>query len=100
MLEAFDPDAIQTPARIVAPDLVLDGLVAKRAAYYSSLGLPTGVDLHLIDDRRRSAIEIECGRSLKQPAAAVRPQQGGVAARAVEPHPCREFAQLYAPVTG
>ena len=33
MLEACDPDAVQTPAGIVAPDLVLDSLVAKKAAY-------------------------------------------------------------------
>ena len=73
MVEAFDPDAIQTPARIVAPDLVLDRFVAEETAYDSPLGLPAGVDLHLIGDRRRSVIVIECGRALKQPAAVVRP---------------------------
>ena len=58
------------------------------------------VDFHLIGDRHGPAIVIECGRALKQPAVAVRPQQGGVAARSVEPHPCREFAQPRASVTG
>jgi hypothetical protein len=73
VLEAFDSGAIQTPARIVAPDLMTDGLVVKKAAYHSSLGLPTAVDFHLIGDRHGAAIVIECSRTLKQPAAAVRP---------------------------
>ena len=38
--EACDRDAIQTPARIVAPDLMLDGLVAKETADQSTLGAP------------------------------------------------------------
>ena len=100
MAETFDGDTVQTPAHIVAPDLVGDRTVAKEAAYDSPLGHPPRVDFHLIGDRRRSAIMIECGRALKQPAVAVRPQQGGVAARSIEPHPCREFAQPCLSVTG
>ena len=100
MLEAFDPDAIQTPASIVAPDLVLNGLVAKKAAYHSPLGLPTGVDFHLIGGGHGPAIVIECGRSPKQPTSVAWLQQRGVAARSVEPSPCGELAQPRAPVTG
>src|ERR1700733_13268850 len=118
MLEAFAPDAIQPPASIVAPDLVLNGLVAKKAAYHSPLGLPTGVDFHLIGGGpgpaiviecvsspwwgggQGPAIVIECGRSPKQPTSVAWLQQRGVAARSVEPHPCRELAQPRAPVTG
>ena len=43
---------------------------------------------------------IECGRAFKQPAVAHGLQQRGVAARPIEPSPCREFAQLTPPVTG
>jgi hypothetical protein len=100
VLQAFDPDAIQTPARIVAPDLMLDGLVAKKAAYHSTLGLPTDVDFYLIGDRHGPAIVIECGRSAQQPTSVAWSQQRGVAARSVEPYPCREFAQPRTPVTG
>jgi hypothetical protein len=100
VLYAFDPDAIQTPDRIVAPNLMLDGLAAKKAAYHSSLGLPTGIDLDLIGDRHGPAIVIECRRSPKQPTSVAWLQQCGVAARSVEPPPCREFTQPRTPTTG
>jgi hypothetical protein len=75
-------------------------LAAKKAAYRSSFSLPTGIDFHLIGDRHGPAIVIEYGRSPKQPTAIARLEQRGVAPRPVKPHPCREFAQPRASVTG
>ena len=100
MVEAFDRRAVQSPTLIVASYLVLDRLVAKEAADESPFGLPARVDLHLVGDRRRSAIVIEYGRAPKQPASAARLEQRSVAPWPVEPHPCGEFTQPGAPVTG
>src|ERR1700722_9935129 len=100
MLEAFDADSIQTPASTIALDLVLNCLVAKKAAEQSAVALPARVDLTLVGARRRAALVVECGRAFEQPAVLARPQQRGVAARSVEPSPCGEFAQPRPSVTG
>jgi hypothetical protein len=100
MLEALDGDAVQRPTLIVAPDLVLDCVVAEEAADQAPPGPPASVDLDLIGDRGRSPLVIECCRAPKQPTVVAWLQQPCVPTRAIEPFPCRELAQPRAPVTG
>ncbi len=100
MFEAVDGDAVQAPAPVVSLNLAPDGFAAEEATYQPAFGLPASVDLDLIGDGGRPAIEIKRGGALQQPTAIGRPQRCGIKAGNVEPYPCRELAQPRASVTG